>query len=158
MKKIIKKVQNHRLVAKYPTGVQMIKFAIVGGMNFIIDFSVYFSITRLSDFWREHYLWANVVAFCVAVTFSFFINKRWTFRCDKSGVHKQYVQFFVVCFMGLAWTELILYVGVDLLEWPALLIEWRDLIVKFIATFIVYFWNFGINKLWTFKAHRGEKL
>jgi len=145
MKKIINKVQNHRLIKQYPTGIQMIKFAMVGVINFIIDFSVYMALTRLFDFWQRNYLVANIVAFAVAVTFSFFVNKHWTFKCRKKDqMRRQYVQFFVICLMGLGWTELILYVGVDIFQY-------FDVYIKLLATFLVFFWNFGINKLWTFK-------
>jgi putative flippase GtrA len=145
MKTIIHKIQNHRLVKKFPTGVQMIKFALVGGMNFVIDFLVYVSLTRIFNFWREHYLMANLIAFSVAVTFSFFVNKKWTFRYRGSGLHQRYVQFFAVCLIGLLWTELILYTGVDVLHW-------HDVLVKFLAAFLVFFWNFGVNKFWTFRS------
>ena len=144
MKKIINKVQNHHLVQKHPTGVQMFKFAAVGGMNFIIDFCVYVFLTRFFDL---HYLLANIIAFVVAVTFSFFVNKHWTFRYKEGEAHKRYLQFFVVCFIGLGWTELILYIGVDLLHW-------HDIAVKLLATFLVFFWNFGLNKYWTFRERQ----
>ena len=124
----------------------MIKFAMIGGVNFLIDFTVYVSLTRFSDFWREHYLMANIIAFAVAVTFSFFMNKRWTFKYKGDKVHKRYVQFFIVCFIGLGWTELLLYFGIDFLGW-------FDIYVKLLAAVAVFFWNFGINKLWTFR-HR----
>jgi dolichol-phosphate mannosyltransferase len=126
---------------------QFIKFGIVGSSNAVVDFLVYFCISRSSEWWRHNYLLANVASFMIAVTWSFFWNKWWTFKNNQSSakLHHQYLKFFIVSAGGLGWAELILFITVSSLGW-------LDLFGKFLAIFLVTFWNFFLNRLWTFKT------
>jgi putative flippase GtrA len=125
---------------------QFTKFVIVGFSNVAVDFLVYLFLTRRFDWWRENYLLANAFAFMVAVTWSFFWNRWWTFKNHESSakLHHQYYKFLTVSAIGLGWTELILFITVDKFDW-------FDLYGKFLAIFLVTFWNFTLNRWWTFK-------
>src|SRR3972149_8476407 len=79
---------------------QFIKFVIVGSVNTAIDFFIYFSLTRGADFFERHLLSANIIAFSIAATNSFFWNKKWTFRDQGKNYHVQYSKFLIVSIGG----------------------------------------------------------
>jgi len=130
--------------AKYPSTKQFTKFVIVGLVNTAIDFFIYFSLTRGTDFFEQHLLSANIIAFSIAATNSFFWNKKWTFRDQGKNYHIQYSKFLIVSIGGLLLSQGIFVIGVHYLKIS-------DIITKLAAVAIVTFWNFALNKLWTFK-------
>jgi putative flippase GtrA len=145
IQKIVHRVRDHPFVARHVTVRQFIKFSMVGVVNTATDFYVYFSLTRLWDFWQEQYLVAAFLAFVTANLVSFVLNRRWTFRDDRSRIHLQYSKFFLISLVGLALTLILMYLAVDRLE------IW-DVIAKPIIVFVVSLWNFGANKFWTFSV------
>lgn len=132
------------LIRRYPTLKQFIKFGLVGTVITILDFSIYLALTRSLLFWQRHYLWANFVAFSVAATGSYFLNRIWTFRNDHHNITAQYTKFFFVATMGLLINETVLFVSVHQFEW-------FDLAGKGLAVGFTMFWNFSLNKIWTFR-------
>lgn len=124
---------------------QFIRFCVVGTLNAGVDFVIYLTLTRLFAFW-QHNLWlATAVSFSVASTNSYFLNKYWAFQ-DKTGKHTvQYPKFIAVSIVGL---------GINLLAFSICLniFHLHDIISKIIAAGIVLFWNFAINKFWTFAS------
>ena len=130
--------------AKYPSTKQFTKSVIVGLVNTAIDFFIYFSLTRGTDFFERHLLSANIIAFSIAATNSFFWNKKWTFRDQGKNYHVQYSKFLIVSIGGLILSQGIFVIGVHYLKIS-------DIITKLAAVAIVTFWNFALNKWWTFK-------
>lgn len=126
---------------------QLIKFSIVGAGNTIIDFSVYFLLTRYAGI---PFLLASAISWLLAVTSSFTLNKLWTFRVKGTlGIREQYIKFFLVSVVSLVLSLSILWLLVT--EFGI-----HDLIAKIATIGIVVFWNFFMNKFWTFKnAHHG---
>lgn len=144
MQVIADKIRNHPEVKKRPVIKQLMKFSIVGALNTGIDFIIYLLLTRLSHFWQTHYLWAAGISFSVAVINSYILNKTWTFRDKSKEIHLQFPKFFLISLVALALNELILYFLVGHLKI-------YDLLAKIIAVILVTFWNFTMNKIWTFK-------
>ncbi|MEK7158097.1 MAG: GtrA family protein [Patescibacteria group bacterium] len=145
IQKIAQYVREHPFVARHVTVRQFIKFSMVGVVNTTTDFFVYFSLTRLWDFWLEQYLVAALVAFVTANIVSFVLNRRWTFRDEHARIHLQYSKFFLISLVGLTLTLFLMYVAVDRLG------VW-DVVAKPIIVFVVSLWNFGANKFWTFSS------
>lgn len=81
---------------------QFTKFLLVGGLNFLIDLGTLNLCIHLTGISQGFY--ANVfkaIAFLVAVTFSFFWNKFWTFSAlSTEGTGRQFAQFFIVTGIG----------------------------------------------------------
>lgn len=144
MKKLIKNLANHEQVVKRPYIKQFVKFAIIGAGNTFLHLGVYLGLTRSSEYWNEHYLWANLVAFVVSASSSYILNKNWTFKDKSKRIHIQYPKFIAVSSIGLLINETILYLLVTHFEF-------YDLIAMAIAIGVVLFWNFVINRLWTFR-------
>lgn len=72
----------------------MTKYASIGVLNTGIHWLLFYAF--LTFVTNEQYV-ANFGAFCIAVTFSFFANAKWTFKSEASTV--KYLLF--VVFMGL---------------------------------------------------------
>jgi len=142
MERIAEKIREHPLLIGRPTLRQFIKFGLVGGINTVLDFGVYLALTRWLDL---HYLVANLVAFILAASSSFILNKYWTFRDNRlAGLTFQYLKFLIVSTVGAALTELTLFALVHFAGWP-------DIVAKIMAIGVVMFWNFFANKHWTFR-------
>jgi putative flippase GtrA len=76
------------------------KFGTIGVINLIINYAV-FNALVLTVF-PHGQLKANVVATVVATTFSYFMNRHWTFRHrPKSAIRREYVLFFGFNLAGL---------------------------------------------------------
>jgi len=69
------------------------RYATVGVLNTLVHWLVFFGLIELLAMSTA---WANLSAFCVAVTFSFFMNAHFTFSAQATG--KRYLLFIV--FMG----------------------------------------------------------
>ncbi len=121
---------------------QFSRFAIVGVINTGVSFGTYILATRPLHI---HPLVGNVIAFVVAVTVSFVLNRRYTFRHHHGRAHHQYGKFLAVNLVGLGLSELIIAV---------LHIAWgvHDFIAFAVAVVLVLFWNFWANRQWTFSS------
>lgn len=124
---------------------QFLRYATIGVVNTGLDFGMYIGLTRGFAFWREHYLLANALVFIVVVTWSFFWNKRWTFKNREQKHAAQYTKFVLATLGGITIAEGVLYVGVD---WLGL----HDIVSKVIAGPLVMVWNFLAYRFWAFRA------
>jgi putative flippase GtrA len=129
---------------------RFVKFGIVGISGFAIDFSV----LNLLIFRAGMPPWqANTISFTLAVTNTFIWNRLWT--CPESrqrNLVPQLAQFFLVNLLGWGINE-----GVFLSSHHAL---WSHLLgsgpawnlSKATASGVALFWNFGANRLWTWRG------
>lgn len=82
---------------------QFIRFAMVGSMGVVIDFAVLNLLSLATGITSGNgIIPLNVISFGTALTFSFFFNKRWTFK-DFSPVElpKKFTLFLLISLMGL---------------------------------------------------------
>jgi putative flippase GtrA len=123
---------------------QFYKFAVVGVFNTLIDFIVFLALTRLFVFFGDHVLYANVISFTFAVSNSYILNRRWTFKSSEAGLTRQYIRFFVINLTGLGVNTGLLYIFVYQ-------VHLYDVFGKILAIGITLFWNFFLNKWLVFK-------
>lgn len=141
MKAINLYLENHHFIGKwYLLVTQFFKFGLIGALNTFLHFGVYFYLTRFLD---THFLVANAVAFIIAATSSYFLNKFWTFQDKNKSFYTQYPKFIIIAAIGLSMHEALLYLFVNIFHW-------LDLVALILAAFIVMFWNFFMNRQWTF--------
>jgi dolichol-phosphate mannosyltransferase len=128
---------------------QLVRFSIVGGTGYVINLAVYSVLVQVVDL---HYLPAAVLAFCVAVTNNFLLNRHWTFRATDGSAVFQAPRFLAVSLIALGFNLLVLellvgVIGVGKIPGQAAAI--------LAATPL----NFVGNKLWSFSGltHRASR-
>ena len=121
--------------------IQFIKFCLIGVLNTGIDFIIYGFLTRVLGF---YFLLANIISVVVAMTFSFFANKTITFKNKETGILKQYSKFVFINTFGLILNNIILFIGVRVLNL-------NDLLAKFGAIVLTLVVNFIGMKYWAFR-------
>ena len=145
---------------------RFLKFAVVGMLGTGIDFGVLNLLILTFGFSK---VLAKTCSFTVAVINSFIWNRLWTFREARDRpVGPLIVQFFLVSVGGLLLNQVI-FLSLDawvLGEAGALAAPMAALALNIglahyklaynlsnaVATIIVLFWNFGANRLWTFRG------
>ena len=130
---------------------QFIKFCIVGVSNVILDFSVF---NLLAFHFGLYWVLATCMSFLVAVSNSFYWNRRWTFNAAQQGKSQQRYALFVLINIGGLLLNLTIMKTVMLLltgAWNHELSPQVANTAKLAATAVVVFWNFFANKHWTFK-------
>jgi len=130
-------------VLEYQTVRQFVKFGIVGVSSTIIDWGIFYI---LNYYLGIYYLIAKVLSFLVSVVNSYIWNRRWTFRSQDQKKMHEFGRFVLVAIVGLALNTYIMYFAVSTLHL-------HYIFGLALATAIVMFWNFLINKFWTFKEY-----
>jgi putative flippase GtrA len=129
---------------------RFLRFAVVGTIGAVVDFSVLNMGILL--FGLEKWL-ANTVSFTVAVCSNFTWNRFWTYPESRSEPPwRQLGQFFLVNLVGYGINQAV-FLSLDrrvFATWGA----WGYNVSKAIAIGVVLFWNFGINRIWTYRAIR----
>jgi len=123
------------------------KFAIVGTIGAVVDYSV---LNLGVQVFTLPLLLANAISFTVAVLSNFTWNRLWTYPESRSEpLLPQLGQFALVNLAGLGINELILFSLNPYVSrlWP----RWGYNISKAVAIGVVLFWNFGINRIWTYR-------
>ncbi len=119
---------------------QLIKFSVVGISSTIIDWLIYFLITR---FLGIFYIFAKIISFLMAVINSYTWNRKWTFRSENPQKAQEFVKFLVVSVVGLTLNTAVMFLAVSKAHW-------HDLYALILATSVVMAWNFTIDKMWVF--------
>lgn len=118
---------------------EKIRFIIVGGVNTALDFGILFILTFLG----MDKIVANYFSTGIALIFSFFANKSFTFKHKTGNAKKQFILFIVITLFGLWVIQPIVIWGVTSALTPYGLGEAISLfIAKLIATFASLIWNY----------------
>jgi putative flippase GtrA len=162
-------------VSRQPEGLrQFVKFAIVGASSTILDLLswnlLYYGIPAIpiamahvavyvSQWFPGSHLdllaakasMASVISSGVVGTGNaFYWNRRWTFRAAGHDLAiRQMRRFLVVAYLGMGMRALIVYVLVP--KGDVHLSPLMGLLYNGIAIVIVMFWNFFVNRFWTFR-------
>lgn len=144
------------------------KFLIVGTIGFVIDFGTLtflVEIVKLPALVVENsqlpatvgLVLANSISFTLAVISNFTLNRYWTYpesRAKRKRV--QLPQFSFVSILGLLLNNLILALTTPLFNWLIVALPFLPgfvegyILAKILATVVVLFWNFFINRYWTY--------
>lgn len=118
---------------------QILKFGVVGGIAFLIDYSLLYILT---EFIKIHYLISSVISFTVSVIFNYIASIKWVFDVDKNknSKTKEFIVFIILSIIGLLINQLVMWIMSD-----KFYIYY--MISKLVATFIVMCWNFITRKL-----------
>ncbi len=117
---------------------QILKFGVVGGIAFLIDYAVLFCC---EEFLKLGVLWSAGIAFTISVIFNYIASVKWVFDVNQEkDPKKNFIMFIIFSIIGLILTEIIMWFGTDILNIHYLL-------VKIIATGIVMVFNFITRKM-----------
>ncbi|MGD8554837.1 MAG: GtrA family protein [Anaerolineales bacterium] len=145
------------------------KFTIVGIIGAVVDFGIFNLLNSILGVW---FLLASAVSFTAAVASNFLWNRFWTYPDSRSKpVAQQAGQFALVNLIGLAIrTGILAWTEAPMIRWAGTLLNnvaplraaldlfglahnatvlGRNLAVA-LAVIIVMFWNFAINRIWTY--------
>jgi putative flippase GtrA len=155
-----------RLVKSPKELERFIKFAIVGAIGAVVDFivlnimKVLFEQLGLGVGWNMplepheiQLVAANTISFSVAVLSNFTWNRLWTFpESRERPLRSQLVQFTIVNVLGWGINTLLL-VTMDQYVFQHFVGERLSYnLAKAFAIGVVLFWNFGVNRLWTYRG------
>lgn len=126
------------------------KFAIVGFSGTIVDYSVYFLLTRYLHLTP---LQANPLSVESAIIWNFTFNNLWTFsaRNKQRALYKKFFAFQLVSFGGLMLSQMQI-----LLYTHYLLIF--DLVAKLLTIPVVAVFNYLVNNRWTFRDETSSRI
>lgn len=128
---------------------RFVKFAIVGAIGMVVDLTV---LTLSREVLGLPLMAAVALGFSAAVVSNFNWNRRWTFpESRERPFGPQLMQFTVVNVIGLAINEVIV-IGLHPVFSTVLPDPPAYLVAKVIAIGVVLFWNYGANRLWTYKG------
>ena len=120
-----------------------IRFALVGGTNTAIDFAILFGLKSLG----LPALTSNFISTSVALIFSFFANKKFTFRDSNTTGKTQFIKFLAITLFGLWIIQPIIIWLVGLTLQPFNLNDYVTLLIgKLLATCATLVWNYLLYK------------
>ncbi|NMA51088.1 MAG: GtrA family protein [Mollicutes bacterium] len=114
---------------------QILKFGLVGGIAFLIDFCIFAILVKIGI----HYLIAQIISFFISLIFNYIASIKWVFNAKKQ-TKKEALLFLFLAIIGLGINELLLYIGISILNIDTLL-------TKLISTMLVMIYNFITRKL-----------
>lgn len=117
---------------------QILKFGVVGGIAFLIDYALLFICT---EYFGIYYLFSSVISFSISVIFNYLASIVWVFDVDQNkSKTKNFFLFIGLSIVGLGINQLIMWFGVNKLAV-------YYMFVKLFATAVVMIFNFITRKL-----------
>ncbi len=143
-------IVNNTALARRPKEFErFLKFAVVGVIGMVVDFSV-LNLMHLKV--GLPLATSNAISFTTAVISNFTWNRLWTFpESRQRPLMSQLGQFALVNVIGLGINTALL-LGVDHLLRSIIAEPWSYNLAKAFAIGVVLFWNYFINRLWTYKG------
>ncbi|MBQ7792275.1 MAG: GtrA family protein [Clostridia bacterium] len=122
--------------------VQFFRYAFVGGIATIVDWSVQFFVTNAG----VHYLLVAIFAFLAGLICNFLLSKLFVFQAEKANMNLsfEFVSYAIIGIIGLGITMAIMYFITEKLAVSFM-------ISKMIATAIVLVWNFLARKVFIYQ-------
>jgi len=129
--------------------LRFLKFATVGAIGMVVDLSI---LNLLHKAFGLHLLVANTISFSTAVASNFTWNRLWTFpESRQRPILGQLGQFALVNVIGLGINNLVLWAVFRLIT--GFVPDPFDYnLAKITAIGVVLFWNYGINRVWTYRG------
>ena len=124
---------------------QFMKFGVVGVIAFCIDYGL---LALLTEVFGVNYLVSATISFTASVIFNYIASMRYVFRHKEDmSRQREFVIFVVLSVIGLIINNVLMWAGVEILQWPDWIGEHAYLIVKIFATAVVMVWNFVTRKI-----------
>jgi putative flippase GtrA len=130
---------------------QKVRFVAVGGINTLIDFGLLFTLKALG----LPAVSANIISTTTAFCFSFFANKKYTFKTAGTDIKREIILFIIITLFGL-WVlqTLIIAFVTNLLASTQLSDSIILLVAKLFATIVSLIWNYTLYSRVIFKQQK----
>lgn len=159
---------------------QIMKFAVVGGLAFVIDFVVYTIVCKTLP-GKYSYLIAGVCGFTVSLIFNYIASMAFVFeRKENANKKTEFIIFLVLSLIGMGLNTILLWMYVDLITGNVKWIfnihdaiynwlisinisffksaqEFIEICAKIFATAIVMVYNFITRKIFLEKKDTDDK-
>lgn len=117
---------------------QIIRFAVVGGSAFVIDYGIMIFLTEV---FGVNYLISSGISFTVSVIFNYVLSVKWVFNVtDERSKTQDFAVFIILSVIGLGINQVIMWLAVDILGIFYML-------SKIGATGVVMVYNFVTRKI-----------
>ena len=136
---------------------QILKFGIVGGTSFIIDFVITLIVSKLCRLMGMDVAMAatvgSVFGFCISLVYNYIMSMKFVFeRRDDMNRGKEFTIFLLLSLIGMGINSAIMYFGVDGFEkaLPEIVAKYPSYVtggVKMFATGVVMVYNFISRKM-----------
>lgn len=94
---------------------QILKFGVVGGLSFVIDFVIYTIVIKLIP-GQYTYILAGVCGFTISLIFNYLASMAFVFERKENASRKQeFIIFLVLSLIGLVLNTILLWLYVDIL-------------------------------------------
>jgi len=136
--------------------VRFLRFAVVGVIGAIVDFGTMNILVGLAG---ANLVIAGTISFITAILSNFTWNRYWTYPDSRSkSIFRQLAQFILVSVAGLiirlpvlAFIEPVAFRTLEFLRLAAVATDFLAKNVTLaVAVVIVMFWNFFVNRHWTY--------
>lgn len=133
---------------------EFMRYAVVGGLAFLADFGALVLTRELffKDLSLGVYM-ATAFGFVIGLAVNYYLSLLFVFTQAKDrGKGRSFgafIVFGVIGLLGLGWTELGMWLGVEILDW-------HYTIVKALVTGVVLVWNYLGRKLLIFNAKEAK--
>lgn len=137
-------------LARRENSQQIVRFGLVGAANTVIDFGLLFALKALG----VPIELANICSTGTAFVWSFFANKKYTFKTSGTDIVREMVLFVIVTLTGL-WGLQTIVIALSLAPLRAALHnpDLSLLFAKLLATAISLVWNYVFYSKLVFKKH-----
>ena len=117
---------------------QVLKFGVVGGTAFLIDYGIMIALT---EFCGINYLISSGISFVVSVIYNYILSVHWVFDVDKDGdKKKEFIVFILLSVIGLGLNQLLMWVFVSR-------VHVFYMLAKIFGTAILMIYNFVTRKI-----------
>jgi putative flippase GtrA len=125
---------------------QKMRFVAVGGFNTLIDIGLLFALKTLG----LPVITANLISTTIAFCFSFFANKKYTFKSTDTNVKREIILFTIVTLFGLWVLQSVIIKLLTTIAPQELSDDPVLLGAKLIATVVTMIWNYVMYSRFVF--------
>ncbi len=126
---------------------EKVRYALVGSANTAIDFGLLFVLKTLG----LPTITSNVISTTTAFCFSFFANKKYTFKTTDTNVKREVILFVLVTLFGLWVLQTLVIMTVQAIIGSFLHGAESLFVAKLCATFVSLVWNYILYSRVVFK-------